>query len=462
MKKNINEVKIRKTALYIRVSTDSQAEEGYSIEAQEKKLKQWCELKNVENYEIYIDGGFSGSNFNRPEITRLVKEIKANLIESVVVYKLDRLSRSQKDTIFFLEDVLNPHNTNFISLNENFDTTTPYGKAMIGILSVFAQLERENIRERTRMGMTERVRRGLWMGGGRVPLGYDYDKSKGILIPNQDAEKIREIFDLYLQGYSTTKLAKIYNFPGGDKMVANILDRETYTGKIKYNGEIIDGMHEAIIDNNIFNKVKEERRKRTKVSMSNSEYLLSGIVYCGVCGAKMRYQKWGKSDIKIYCYSQQKSKVNLIKDSNCDNHKINSDELESIVLLDLFKKINKTEPINQTLYKRSDILNVLQKQYDITAAKIKRLYNVYSTSADDLLLDVIEDTKVELNNILDKLNSENAIKEIEDNIKEQHIIIKNLQGMWENMTQIERKKAIRSCVNRITVTHEDVEIEYLF
>ncbi len=461
MKKE-KEVKSRKTVLYIRVSTDFQAEEGYSIEAQEKKLRQWCELKNITNYEVYIDGGYSGSNFNRPEITKLVKEIEANLIECVVVYKLDRLSRSQKDTIFFLEDVLNPHNTSFISLNENFDTTTPYGKAMIGILSVFAQLERENIRERTRMGMAERVRRGLWMGGGRVPFGYDYNKSKGILVPNANAESVKEIFDLYLQGYSTTKLAKLYKFSGGDKMVANILDRETYTGKIIYNNEIIDGMHKAIIDNDTFEKVKEERRKRSKISMSNSEYLLSGLVRCGVCGAKMRYQKWGKSDLKIYCYSQQTTKTNLIKDENCDNHKIDGKELESIVLTNLFKKANKTEPINQTIDKRANILEVLQKQYDITAAKIKRLYSVYATSEDELLLEVIEETKVKLNDIFTKLTSEKTIKKIEKDIKEQHNIIENLQNMWGNMTNFERKQAIRSCIDKVIITHEEVEIKYLF
>jgi site-specific DNA recombinase len=113
----------------------------------------------------------------------MIEEITEGKICAVVVYKLDRLSRSQKDTIFLLEDVFNPNKCDFISLNENFDTTTPYGKAMIGILSVFAQLERGNIRDRTRMGMYERVKAGLWMGGGRVPFGYDYDKNKEYTYP---------------------------------------------------------------------------------------------------------------------------------------------------------------------------------------------------------------------------------------------------------------------------------------
>lgn len=153
-------LKGKKAALYIRVSTDAQYEEGYSVEAQKLKLEQYCALHDIVNYEFYIDGGWSGSNIDRPEMKRMIEEIIARKIGAVIVYKLDRLSRSQKDTIILLEEVFNPNDCNFISLNENFDTTTPYGKAMIGILSVFAQLERENIKERTRMGMQERVKSG--------------------------------------------------------------------------------------------------------------------------------------------------------------------------------------------------------------------------------------------------------------------------------------------------------------
>ena len=129
----------KKTGLYIRVSTNFQFEEGYSVGAQTEKLEKYCNYQEIDNYDLYIDGGYSGSNLNRPEMKRLIKEIQEGKVESVVVVKLDRLSRSQKDTIYLLEDVFEANDVGFISLNENFDTTTPYGKAMVGILSVFAQ-----------------------------------------------------------------------------------------------------------------------------------------------------------------------------------------------------------------------------------------------------------------------------------------------------------------------------------
>ena len=194
-------------ALYIRVSTEAQAEEGYSIQAQTERLEAYCKAMGWDHYRFYTDGGYSGSNLDRPEMTRLIADAKGGQVATVVVFKLDRLSRSQKDTLYLIEDVFLTNGVDFISLNESIDTSTPYGRAMIGILSAFAQLERENIYLRTRMGMVERVRQGYWMGGGGVPFGYDYDQTAGILVPNADAPRVRQMYDLYLKGWSAQRIA---------------------------------------------------------------------------------------------------------------------------------------------------------------------------------------------------------------------------------------------------------------
>ncbi len=220
----------------------------------------------------------------------MLADIRAGLVEAVVVYKLDRISRSQKDTIYLLEDVFMPNQTGFISLNENFDTTTPYGKAMIGILSVFAQLERENIRERTRMGMQERLSKGMWRGT-TPPYGYDYDSAKGILVPNEDAKTVQEIYRLYLEGMSTYRLAKLFGFKG-DRQIALMLERPTYIGMIMHKGEMLPGLHEPIVEREIWERVQQERKKRTTSTPQNSRYLLAGLLECGICDAKMRYQTW--------------------------------------------------------------------------------------------------------------------------------------------------------------------------
>lgn len=452
----------KKTALYIRVSTDAQYEDGYSVEAQKKKLQQWCKLKDIDNYEFYIDGGWSGSNLNRPSITKLQQDIIDGEVDTVVVYKLDRLSRSQKDTIHLLEDVFNPNNVNFVSLNENFDTTSPYGKAMIGILSVFAQLERENIRERTRMGMYERVKSGLWRGGGGVPYGYDYDKSLNVLVPNENAENVRQIYDLYLQGYSTTQLAKMFNLCS-DRLVTNILDRVTYTGKMSYKGEIIDGKHEPIISEETWEQAQKERKKRSTKNAVTASYLFTGLIYCGKCGAKMRYQKWSAEKVKIYCYSQQRYKLSLIKDPNCNNAKLDADDVERAVLEDLFT-ITDRILANSKKEKKVKVSSttVLQQRYNMTSEKIKRLYNVYADDPNPLLLETIKENQKELEYLSQTIEKEKETISLSEDIDKQNEIVKNLRNKWDSMTMREKQKALRICIDRIIITDDSIDVHYNF
>ena len=454
-------LKGKKAALYIRVSTDAQYEEGYSVEAQKLKLEQYCALHDIVNYEFYIDGGWSGSNIDRPEMKRMIEEIIARKVGAVIVYKLDRLSRSQKDTIILLEEVFDPNDCNFISLNENFDTTTPYGKAMIGILSVFAQLERENIKERTRMGMQERVKSGYWMGGGRVPFGYDYDPNKDILVPNEHAEDVRQIFDLYLQGYSTTQLAKMFDV-AGDRHITNILDRVTYLGKINFNGEILDGLHEPIIDEQTWNLVQEERRKRSTKGIVTSSYLLTGLIYCGKCGARMRYQKWGKNGLKIYCCSQQHSRPEFVVDPDCDNMKLDACDVEDVVIKDLFNYTRQNKRIDTEINVKVTALQTLKQKYDIVSGRIKRLYNLYAQDGNALLLETINENKKELEEISRQIENEKKLSTVVNELNEKNKTIETIEDSWDSMSIKDRQKAVRICIDRIEINDTKISIKYAF
>ena len=145
--------------IYPRVSTTEQAKEGYSIGEQIERLTKYCEAKGWTVYKVYTDAGYSGASMERPGLSRMISDIEQRLFDAVLVYKLDRLSRSQKDTLTLIEDIFLPNGVNFVSMTENFDTSTPFGRAMIGILSVFAQLERDQIKERMDVGREGRAKK---------------------------------------------------------------------------------------------------------------------------------------------------------------------------------------------------------------------------------------------------------------------------------------------------------------
>lgn len=449
-------------AIYIRVSTDFQAEEGYSIDAQKEALEAYCKMKQIKNYEFFIDGGWSGSNLDRPEIKRLIDMCKKGKISHCIVYKLDRLSRSQKDTLYLIEDVFNAHNVDFVSINENLDTSTPMGRLMIGILSAFAQLERENIRERTRMGMKERVKSGLWMGGGRIPFGYDYDPNEGVLVPNEDAETVRQMYDLYLQGFSTNSIAKMLGLKY-ERLCIQILRRKTNIGIIEYNGEEYKGKHEPIVSEEVFYRTMEMMERRKSNIHSYGTKLLTGLLYCGHCGARFRYQKWGNGKDKLICYSTQGSnREYLVKDENCPQEKLWAEDVERIVI-DTMLNIKMSElKEDKSTDKAQNVQQLLEAQKNKIAASIKKLLNLYAVSDkdDDILLETINEQKKQLEKIEMQIKKEGEYKKIEKDRERLQTLAKNLPSIWEHADLRERQTILKSLINKIIIKDEEIHIDF--
>lgn len=456
----MSDTNFKKAAIYIRVSTDAQREEGYSIEAQKEMLTAYLVSKRIKNYEYYIDGGFSGSNIERPALKKLIEDIKNQKVSCVLVYKLDRLSRSQKDTLYLIEDIFNPNGVDFISLNESMDTSTPLGRLMLGILSAFAQLERENIRERTRMGMKERVKSGLWPGGGKVPFGYDYCPEKGILVPNKDAETVRKIYELYLLGYSPLQIANLTGLKY-ERLAIQILKRKSNTGYIEYNGEIYKGKHEPLISEEIYNNAMEFMHQRSKTKATSSEHLLTGLLICGECGAKMHYKKWGKGGYKIICYSRDKSKKHLAKSSECQNKLFWDFEIEDVILKDLFSAKIKKTIIKPEKMKKS-ILSMLNEKKAILEKKLKRLYLLYSEDTNDILLNTINDIKEEIHLKEKQIQNEIKNSSIEKKLSSAQKKLETIKDTWDYMTIREKRNLIRDLIEKIVVKENNISIHYKF
>lgn len=377
---------------YARVSTDNQLE-NYSIEEQTERLKAYCAAKDWILVQTYVDGGYSGGNTDRPALQQMLAEIHKGKIDAVVVYKLDRLSRSQKDTLTLIEDELLSHGTDFVSINENFDTSTPFGRAMIGILSVFAQLEKDQITERFTMGRIGRSKAGYFHGGGNAPTGYDYVDGE-LVINEYEAQQVRKVFNMFLAGSSINAihrgLEKAYTTKWSAAKVRNVLKNSVYIGKVKFMKEEHQGAHEPIIEETIFraaNALLSSSARNGKITSYQktpfrAEYLLSGLVYCSRCGAK-----YSANHGYYKCYSRAKSTPKFIVDPNCKNDNWEISILDNLIVgqIDLLstskdsleelkhdsKKTNKIEVDRSRVNKR---ISEIDKQI----GKLIELYQVSS------------------------------------------------------------------------------------
>lgn len=450
--KTIKAVVKKIKALYVRVSTDVQVD-GYSIEAQIESLENYVKSQGWMDYKVYTDPGFSGKDLDRPAIKQLIQDCEDGKIDTVLVFKLDRLSRSQKDTLFLIEEVFNANDVGFISIRERFDTTSPFGKAMIGVLSVFAQLERETILERTRIGLKKRAEDGYWRGGGKTPFAYDYDKETGLLVINPERKVIFDLMKtLRLQGYSYAELERITGYD--QAWIQGILSAKTNLGKIPYKGELYDGRHEAVITEEEYEQLQQIERERSR-NQHASHYLLSGKIYCGNCGAKYRYQKWGQRII-CYCYSQQKSKPKLIKDPNCNNIRLDSFEIEDAFLEQLFAM-----SLNEELFRQTFNLSKLNLKDELNARALKiqkRIDNLIRVLSENL---ANEDVKKEL----EKLAKEKAetIKQIEEIAVQEKDVktfeqIRNLSKVWKDLEFQEKRNLIEQLLDKIIVDGKTLQI----
>ena len=295
--------------IYVRVSTAEQAREGYSIGEQTERLKSYCSAMNWNDYRVYTDAGFSGANTNRPALQEMLRDVRAGIVSRVLVYKLDRLSRSQRDTLSLIEDEFLPNHCEFTSMNENFDTSTPFGRAAIGILAVFAQLEREQIKERMQMGADARAKEGKWHGG-ITPYGFRYDGE--LKVVPEEAAVIREVLEMYLSGLGTKVIAKILNDRGtlrrgyrwNDASVRRLLTNRTAVGELRHRGQWVDGNQNSAISGDLFeraNTLLTARRKRIyeqNMRPGRATAVLTGFLYCAQCGE--RYAKWTARGYSYY------------------------------------------------------------------------------------------------------------------------------------------------------------------
>ncbi len=299
-------------AIYTRKSTTEGLEQEFnSLDAQREAAEAYVASQKHQGWvclpDRYDDGGVSGATLDRPALKRLLEDIKAEKLDCVVVYKVDRLSRSLLD-FTRLVDVLDRHGVTFVSITQQFQTTTSMGRLTLNVLLSFAQFEREMIADRTRDKMGAARRKGKWVGGFLI-LGYDLDPAGSRLLVNEnEAERVRTIFDLYLKRRSldqvvrelarrnwttkswTTRKGIIRGGKGISKStLSHLLQQPYYIGEVHYRGEVYAGEHESIVDQAVFDEVQAclKRAAGKPRPRQPSRALLQGLLRCARCDAPM-------------------------------------------------------------------------------------------------------------------------------------------------------------------------------
>lgn len=456
-KKLVNDTKIEKRrkiiAIYCRVSTDEQAEFGYSIDEQKRLLEEWCKANDYIIYKCYSDRGISGKNIkDRPALKELLSDAKEGKFDMVISWKINRVSRKLEDVLKIV-NILEKNNITFKSYSEPFETDTPAGRMQFQMMALIGEFERGTIAQNVKMGMIAKAKSGNWCGG-RV-LGYDLvpnnspeEEKKGknkLEINEKEAEIVRFIFNEYSKGKGykaiTNKMNKLgYKTKKGNNFsvgsIRDILTNPVYIGEIRYNVRQnwsekrrrninpnpirVKGKHEAIIDRELWDKVQLilESKKGKPSRIYDGEYLLTGILRCPKCGAGMVISRTTntladgtKKRIAYYCCGNWKNKGTSV----CNSNTIRVDKANEYV----FKKIE--ELVSNEAMIKAVVKNINKERKDkVKPAKRllgdidkelekldKRKRKIFEAYEDDIL------TKEEFQTRKDELNEKIRILEEE-------------------------------------------------
>lgn len=432
-----------RVAIYARVSTEEQAEHGYSIDAQLDALRNYCKMYGKIVAQEYVDRGVSGkSTKGRYELQKLLRDAKNGKFEEVVVWKISRLARKTIDLLQIVDE-LSKHKIAFRSFSENFETETPMGKFALQMMGAVGELERNTIVDNVKMGMKQRARTGNW-NGGRV-LGYKSissekeGKSTQLAIVEKEAVIVRKIFNMYSKGKGLRAIANKINHEGYKTKKGNAFSTATikeiilnpvYIGKIRFNryedwnesrrrGKseniiLVDGKHEPIITKELWNKVQSLQKMKAKKSIKNYEgnFLLTGLLKCPKCGSAMvssrtinTLKDGTKKVLRYYSCGAFRSKGSAV----CSANSIRADYAEEYVLgrikeivkyptvlKQLIHSINKQK--KGSIKPLKDELQVIDKSIQNIENRKKKYFSLYEESLLDqtMFMDRIQELKEEI------------------------------------------------------------------
>ncbi|MDU4891535.1 MAG: recombinase family protein [Clostridium sp.] len=505
---NIEDENVRKRlALYTRVSTIEQSEEGYSIDEQERLLRSWAEKNNYEVYKCYSDRGISGKDIkNRPALKELLKDAEEKKFDMVISWKINRISRKLADVLKIV-DILEKNDITFKSYSEPFETDTPAGKMQFQMMALIGEFERGTIAQNVKMGMCAKAKSGEWCGG-RV-LGYDLvpiDSQEGakrkknrLTINEKEAEAVRFIFNEYVNGKGYKAISNQLNKlsyktkKGNDFSVGSIreiLTNPVYIGKVRYNVRqnwsekrrrninanpiITDGIHEPIIDEGLWDKVQAimESKKGKPSRIYDGEYPLTGILKCPKCGAGMvisrttnKLADGTKKRIAYYCCGAWKNKGTSV----CNSNTIRVDKANEYVfnkLSELLSNEKMVETIVRNINKeRHNKINPAKKELERIDKELEKIdrkkIKLFEAYEEELISkEEFKERKDELNKRAKSLQEEKEplLVTLSDDVSEEipYEFIKSIlenfsKVLTESATREQQKKLLHTIISEITI-----------
>ena len=458
--------------LYSRVSTEDQSRFGHSLDEQEDRLQKLCEFKGYQIYKIYREEGVSAKDTNRPKFQEMTEDMKRGKINKIVVYKLDRLTRSIRD-LETICTMLEEYHCSLESVAEEINTETANGKFFIRMLTILAQLEIERTSERTKFGLIGAAKKGHL--SGKPPLGFTKEKdSKELIIDEIKANVVRRIFKLYLDGASVCSICKLFNEEEvlnrrwATTTVDKILSNQLYIGNMEFGkrtggeNQIFEGVVPAIIDKTTFECVQKRKEKNLKNFHRKLIYIFMQKVRCPKCGKVMG----GSSST-----SKNKTKHIYYKCANCSN-RINEKRLEKSLMkflndmLDFFLIVDNSfkptlnQDTEEKLKKYKTIINGLEEKSNrIKKAFIDGLLEP-TVLANELKeiekeLEIAKEKVVELENLKESMEYKQDVetifnlKEIEKLKRKSEYVKTN--SLWTKLSQEQKQFLINKYIDEIEV-----------
>lgn len=455
-----------KCVIYIRVSTDEQAKHGYSIAAQQERLEAFCKSQEWEIVEMYVDDGYSAKNLDRPHFQDMMDRIKQGGIDVLLVYRLDRMTRSVLDLYEILNE-LEKYDCKFRSATEVYDTTNAMGKLFITLVAAIAQWERENTAERVRMGMEKKTKLGEWKGGS-PPYGYKVVEEK-LVVVEDEAKIVKEVFNLAktLGFYTIAKQLTtkgIQTRKGSEwhvDTVRGIANNPIYAGYLTFNETkrdykkppreqtLYEGNHEPIIDRDEFWELQDilDKRRTFGSKRETSNYYFSSILKCARCGHSMSGHKSGNK--KTYRCSGKKA------GKKCTSHIILEENLVKVV----FARFNELVGNFTSNKAESEFDNQRLEELKVELKTTQKLLQKKKAMFENDIIDIEEliSTTTELRDKEKEIQNElkNIQKNEKQNDDELKTIIRNIDKLWLHANDYERKQLMTTIFSQFVIDTKD-------